>query len=236
MGVCGGKYIMTAKIDYDVVKSEKASKPRIDVDINQVKVVLPKNSDLDASSVIEENKDWIEDKQAKFNDYKEEAPNRDFKDGETFHFLGEPKKLEYGNNSEISIQEETIQVPEDQEDSLEDLLRSFYISEAKRRIKPKVEKFSGQIGVEYNKIEFRNQRTLWGSCSPKRNLSFNWRLIMAPKEVIDYVVVHELAHLVEKNHTEKFWRIVKEHHDSHKESAEWLDENAAKLIFTRKDL
>jgi predicted metal-dependent hydrolase len=236
MDVCGGEYVMTTEIDYDVVKSEKASRPRIDVDINQVKVVLPENSDLDASSIIEENKEWIEDKQAKFDDYKEEAPKRDFEEGETFHFLGNPKKLEFENISELSIEEASIKAPEDQENNLEDLLRSFYISEAKQRIKPKVEKFSEQIGVEYNKIEFRNQRTLWGSCSPKRNLSFNWRLIMAPKEVIDYVVVHELAHLIEKNHTEKFWRIVEEHHDSHKESAEWLDENAAKLIFTREDL
>lgn len=92
------------------------------------------------------------------------------------------------------------------------------------------------MGVEYNKIELRNQRTLWGSCSTTGTLSFNWRLVMAPPEVADYVVVHELAHLIEADHNSEFWRIVGEYDDDYKEHVDWLETNSARLIFSEDDL
>lgn len=92
------------------------------------------------------------------------------------------------------------------------------------------------MGVDYEKLEIRNQRTRWGSCSTGGTLSLNWRLIMAPSGVIDYIVVHELAHLSEQNHGEEFWQTVKEQVPDYEEKSEWLDENSTKLIFTDDDL
>jgi len=66
------------------------------------------------------------------------------------------------------------------------------------------------LGVAYRRIRIGGQRTLWGSCSPRGTLSFNWRLALAPAEVLDYVVVHELCHLKEMNHGPRFWKLVAE--------------------------
>jgi predicted metal-dependent hydrolase len=68
-----------------------------------------------------------------------------------------------------------------------------------------------RIGVEYRRIRIGGQRTLWGSCSPRGTLSFNWRLVLAPLEVLDYVVVHELCHLRVPNHSRRFWALVERH-------------------------
>ena len=74
----------------------------------------------------------------------------------------------------------------------------------------------------YNKIYIRDQKTRWGSCSSKGNLNFNWRLIMAPLFIMDYIVVHELAHLVHPNHSRDFWKLVKKIVPDYKEKKEWL--------------
>lgn len=92
------------------------------------------------------------------------------------------------------------------------------------------------MGIEPGKLELRNQRTRWASCSPQRTLSFNWRLVMAPDDVIDYVVIHELAHLREKNHTRRFWSIVREQDPDYEQHLDWLKVNSSKLIFTEADL
>lgn len=92
------------------------------------------------------------------------------------------------------------------------------------------------MGVKYERIEIRNQRTKWGSCSTTGTLGLNWRLMMAPPEVVDYVVVHELAHLEVQSHSDEFWRLVGEHMPDYESRANWLNENSTKLVFTEDDL
>jgi len=89
------------------------------------------------------------------------------------------------------------------------------------------------LGVTVEQITIRDQRTRWGSCSTTGALSFNWRLAIAPFEVLDYVVVHELCHLREHNHSDRFWRLVEERRPNFKASRDWLDQHGPELLAFR---
>ncbi|MEI6378507.1 MAG: M48 family metallopeptidase [Candidatus Falkowbacteria bacterium] len=80
--------------------------------------------------------------------------------------------------------------------------------EARRSILPRLAHFAALINVEYKRVFIKNQRSRWGSCSEKGNLNFNYRLALLPEELMDYVIVHELCHLAEFNHSPKFWQKV----------------------------
>jgi predicted metal-dependent hydrolase len=87
-----------------------------------------------------------------------------------------------------------------------------------------------RLGVVYRRIRIGGQRTLWGSCSPGGTLSFNWRLVLAPLEVLDYVVVHELCHLRVLNHSRAFWELVEGHRPHWREQRVWLREHGPELL------
>lgn len=89
--------------------------------------------------------------------------------------------------------------------------------------------WSERMGVRFNRIFIKDQRTLWGSCSAKGNLNFNWRVALAPEAVVDYLVIHELAHLLEMNHSRRFWAHVAQHCPDYKRHRRWLRENGQKL-------
>jgi predicted metal-dependent hydrolase len=95
------------------------------------------------------------------------------------------------------------------------------------------EEEAGRLGVVYRRIRIGDQRTLWGSCSPKGTLSFNWRLVLAPFEVLDYVVVHELCHLRVANHSPRFWMLVERRRPRWREPRDWLREHGAELLAFR---
>ena len=97
-------------------------------------------------------------------------------------------------------------------------------------IPKRVEYFAEKIPVTYGRITIRNQKTRWGSCSGKGNLNFNCLLMLAPPEVLDYVVVHELCHRKEMNHSERFWREVENILPDYRERKKWLKENGGRLI------
>jgi hypothetical protein len=122
--------------------------------------------------------------------------------------------------------------------SLEDLVSVTpeEFREVREYLIDRLDHFSGEMGLGYDGIEIRNQRTRWGSCSTNGTISLNWRLLMAPPEVIDYVVVHELAHLREPNHTDAFWSLVAEQIPEWETHADWLEEHSTRLVFSADDL
>ena len=102
--------------------------------------------------------------------------------------------------------------------------------EALKVIPARVEYFARVIGVTYGKITIRNQKTRWGSCSSKGNLNFNCLLMLAPPEVLDYVVIHELCHRKQMNHSKAFWSEVEKVLPDYKEARKWLKEEGSQMI------
>jgi predicted metal-dependent hydrolase len=90
-----------------------------------------------------------------------------------------------------------------------------------------------EIGVEPARVQIRDQRSRWGSCSTRGTLSFNWRLVLAPFDVLDYVVVHELCHLREPNHSRRFWKLVEQRRPDWREQRDWLHEHGPELLAFR---
>lgn len=101
---------------------------------------------------------------------------------------------------------------------------------AKPIIEEKVRLFADKIGVKYGKITIRNQKTRYGSCTAKGNLNFNCLIMLMPEEIIDYVIVHELCHIKEMNHSRRFWNEVESVFPDYKERRKWLKQNGNTLI------
>lgn len=225
-------------VEYDVRQSPDAAEPRIDVDIHGVTVVVPDSESVDPTELLKQNAAWVVDKQRTYDSYREEVPDRTFEAGESFPFLGKQRELVVGPRQKHVVDEESIRLRQSavEQSSIRQVLENFYRSRAREHLTDRADHYAERMGVEYEKIELRNQRTRWGSCSTGGTVSLNWRLIMAPPEVVDYLVVHELAHLVEQHHGTDFWELVGEQIPEYKERAEWLDQNSVKLIFSEDDL
>ena len=104
---------------------------------------------------------------------------------------------------------------------------------ARELVQMLVDEEAVELGVQAGRISIRDQRTRWGSCSPNGNLSFNWRLVLAPFEVLDYVVVHEVCHLREANHSRRFWGLVEIRRPEWRDQKAWLDEHGPELLAFR---
>ena len=103
-------------------------------------------------------------------------------------------------------------------------------TEARARISLLVQSEAAALGVSYKRLTLRDQRSRWGSCSSAGALSFNWRLVLAPHDVLDYVVVHEVCHLVELHHGPAFWRLVAKRRPAYADSKRWLDDHGWEIL------
>ncbi|HEY8291767.1 MAG TPA: SprT family zinc-dependent metalloprotease [Thermomicrobiales bacterium] len=110
-------------------------------------------------------------------------------------------------------------------------LEAWLRAAARFAIASQVASRAAEMGLAYDRVAIRDQKTRWGSCSRAGNLNFNWRLVLAPSAVLDYVVVHELAHRVEMNHSARFWRIVARYCPTYNEQRAWLRNQGAALRF-----
>jgi predicted metal-dependent hydrolase len=117
---------------------------------------------------------------------------------------------------------ELIETSELKEEELNKNLKKFYFSSCKKIVGERIKIYQKQLGVKYKSIEIVESRTKWGSCSSDKKLTFNYRLAMAPLVVIDYVIIHELCHLLHMNHDRSFWRRVGSIMPDYKEKQEFL--------------
>ncbi len=106
---------------------------------------------------------------------------------------------------------------------------SWYKQEAKTYILQRLPELAGQFGFRYNRVFIRDTKSRWGSCSIRKNVSFNWRLIKAPQAVIDYVILHELAHTIHFNHSKQYWALVERICPEYKAHKDWLKKYGPEL-------
>lgn len=133
-------------------------------------------------------------------------------------------------HKEMKVKEEALKkhMPE-LTDTQRALLEKRYKKNASEYFPIRVQHFEKIMGVHHKKIAIRDQKTRWGSCSTSGTLSFNWRLIMAPPEVLDYVVVHELAHFTHMDHSKAFWSTVESVMPDYEKHRKWLNEHGQEL-------
>lgn len=127
-----------------------------------------------------------------------------------------------------------VKIPIGRKELVAKAIQRFYKKHASKIITHLAEKKAREMNVSFSHISVRSQKTLWGSCSPRKVLSFNWRLIAAPQVVVEYIIVHELAHLKHRNHSKAFWRTVQKYCPEYKKHERWLRKNGD-LIKARTD-
>jgi len=115
-------------------------------------------------------------------------------------------------------------------------LTRFLKKSARTYLEPKTAELAARMSVTYDKLQLREQSSRWGSCSHQGTLSLNWRLVHCPTEVIDYVVVHELAHLVHFDHSRKFWSLVEQHDAEFRSHRAWLKRHGSTILSAQLDL
>lgn len=222
------------ELAYTIKRSKKRQKLTITVERDRRVVVhAPTNaSDEVIIQVVESKRQWIHEKinhQRKYNKLPH-PPGKELVSGESALYLGRQYRIEMVESGLEEIYfSQRFMVPLSHAGRQKGAMRDWYIARAEEKILPRVMQRAQQLGVEYRGAKIVDNRYRWGSCTVKDNVNFNWRLIKAPMFVIDYVIVHELAHLIEANHTLGFWNIVRAHVPKMEKARSWLSENGQVL-------
>lgn len=193
----------------------------------QLIVRAPYRTPMDfIEKVVFKKRFWIMEKQEFVKERIKKIIPKEFVSGEGFLYLGEMYKLEFVEALDMPIAfNNGFQISRQYVNVAKGILTAWYKEQAYQKISERANWYCTLSGLKYNKIKISDAQRRWGSCSAKGNLNFSWRLIMAPLRVVDYVVVHELAHLEEKNHSKAFWNKVRIMLPDFEQYKEWLKEN-----------
>lgn len=226
--------------DYEVTFSKRKT-IAISVDISgKVSVKAPYFVKEDyIKKLISDKEQWISGKLEQMKQINDKLPKRLYKDLEEFYYLGEALRLKIIENKAVlkpyiaadkAGRELVINVYNKDTALIKDCINDWYKKEAGHIIEKRLNIYCRYINKPYKRVSYRNTKTRWGSCSGKGNLMFDYKIIMAPIEVIDYLVVHELSHLVYLNHSEQFWSLVGSIIPDYREQRKWLKINSSRLI------
>jgi predicted metal-dependent hydrolase len=157
-------------------------------------------------------------------------PGKEVVNGESALYLGREYRIEIADTESAEVEfSHLFRIPPAHQARLREVLRQWYIDRAKEMILSRVERHARELGVEFKGARIVNNRYRWGSCTVGDRVNFNWRLIKAPMFVIDYVIAHELAHLIEANHTAAFWSVVRAKSPTMDKAKAWLKQHGQML-------
>ena len=214
---------------YTIKRSPKRKKMTITVERDRSVIVhAPESTPEDKiRAIVESKRQWIYEKTRHAQKYElPHPPGKELINGESALYLGHQYQIEVIQNSSEEIRfEQRFLIPARLSGERKQVLRNWYIDRAKEKILSRALKFANDLGVEFANAKIVDNRFRWGSCTTKDNINFNWRLIKAPMYVVDYVIIHELAHLLEANHTPRFWNIIRAQSSKMDKAKQWLLEH-----------
>jgi predicted metal-dependent hydrolase len=215
------------EIGYTVRRSDRARRVRVTVDaVRGVEVVLPRRASARAAGdAVSELGPWIRRRLAELEAARSVIAAR----GDTVPYLGTTLRLvPQPGRTRAHRRGDELLVPAG--DEQEPALERWYRRAARNEVAARLDRACEQAGLSYTRLTIRAQRTRWASCSRSGAMSFNWRLLLAPAEVLDYVVWHEVCHLQVLDHSPRFWALVARWCPDHRERSAWLRRHAQTLV------
>lgn len=227
--------------DYKVIRTRRFS--GLSISIHQEKGVVVKAPfwipDIAIRKFVEDKSEWVSGHLQRI--LQSAVPAKQYEEGEKHLYFGREYTLTFSHvdvpqRTSAQINGESLEVvvfsghqESKKKEETRDAILRLYLETGIAALTEKVNFYCNQIGVSYSQIEIKKVSSIWGSCSPSNKLSFNRKLIMAPHDVVDYVVIHEVCHLVHRDHSSRFWGLVARYDPDYKKHRRWLHRNHAVL-------
>ena len=220
----------------EIVRSSRRKTAAIKIKKGKVFVVVPECLTMAAiESLVDKKHRWIKEKLAIQNEIMDIKP-KEFISGESFSYLGKnhPLKIESGlypviklhqDELVVSVRDKTV----DNSQAIKQLLFKWYKQQAESELRDKTEKYSSIIGVNPSSVTIKSFKSRWGSCSIAGGIQYNWKIIIAPDRIVNYVVIHELCHILHHNHSPAFWKAVEKYCHDYRDCSAWLKINGGRL-------
>jgi predicted metal-dependent hydrolase len=218
------------EIRFDIIYKKRTS-IGIYIDLyGNVEIQAPKETPIESVlQLLEEKWEWIQQKSKEMKD-RALGPNvKVYDHGESFLYLGNAYPIQI--YQDINIKQDHvvfegdklhIYVKQVEDEKIKQALKRFYYQQCKALVEKSIQTYQSNFKIKPRSIRISDNKRSWGTCDSKLQLTFNWRLAMAPQRVIDYVVVHEMCHMVHLNHDRSFWRLVGKIIPDYKEQENWL--------------
>jgi predicted metal-dependent hydrolase len=230
------EYIQGSDFVAQVNRTDRTKSATIKVEDGVVIVVVPRALTQERiKKLLDDKKIWIKQKIA-LSPELQVTHEKHYVSGEAFSYLGRNYRLKIteGELTPIKLMQGRLTISAPKDDSQHKLVKYALISWFRRRaelkLREKIIRYSPIVGVETNGYKVKEFQSRWGSCTPGGRVDFNWKIIMAPNRVVDYVVVHELCHLKQHDHSPQFWKLVESIMPDYLESKEWLRVHGAQLM------
>jgi len=222
-------------VEVEVRRSTKAQYPRLEVHLHRgVRVTLPAAAPAtEAEKLVRSKTEWLLRHLAKFDRLRSVVPDRRLISGENLPLLDGTVTLEVTSGpARVERRDGTLAVslPSPTERGVRFALEDWYAAQAEDEIARRAEELATRHGIKIRGVRISRAQTRWGSCSSTGRIRINWRLMLAPSSIVEYLIAHELAHVAHKNHSPAFWSRVAELHAPYAESERWLRKNGAGLV------
>ena len=224
-------------LDYDVVRSRRKTADIIVERDGGVLVRAPLAlSDRRIRDIVESKRYWIYKTLAAWRDLNASRVLREYRNGEGFLYLGRSYRLALVidqdaplllKDGRFCLRRDIVESGDQQ--SARAAFREYYTARGRDRLAQRVDDYAPKAGVKPRSVDVRDLGHRWASCSPKGDLAFHWKCMMAPQSIIDYIVVHELCHMHQPDHTDAFWNEIDKVLPAYRERKEWLRTNGAGL-------
>lgn len=219
-------------INYELIRRKRKSSSLIVESDGNIKLIVPLDTSIeDIECILESKRYWIYIKKSEFESLNHSKVDRKFVNGQGFMYLGASYRLEIVEDLDVDLKlyRGKFYLKKSKLDNASEVFKSFYREKGLKKIIERINLYKNMIGVEPKNIRVMELQNRWGSCTEQGNLNFNFKCMMAPLSVIDYIVVHELAHIKYKDHSSDFWNIVDKVIPDYENKKNWLRENGASL-------